>query len=144
MRITPIGTPAGTTATNANASVSPKDMMDIAKNMDKSLGVDSILNLVRGFAPDNTLVSQLIDAKGQANKGVSTYEARMMASDAAKAREADITKNVMDQMYKMKQYEQPQQAGFGFSGFNLQTALMLALGIGVTAVVMSRRSKIAA
>ncbi len=134
-RITPIGTPAGSAA--ASGSVSAKDMVDIAKNMNQSMGVDSILNVVRSKLPDNSLVSEIIDAKSKANKGVSTYEARMMASDAAKAQEAEITKSVMDQMYKMKQYEQPQQAGF--AGMNMQTMIMLMAGIGLTAVVMSRK-----
>jgi hypothetical protein len=135
-KITPIGTPAGVTA--PNGSVSAKDMVDIAKDMNQSLGVDSILNVVRSVLPDNAMVSQIIDAKAAANKGLSPYETRMMASDAAKAQESEITKNVMDQVYRMKQFEQPQQAGF--AGMNVQSMLMIAAAIGLTAVVMNKRS----
>jgi len=133
-KITPIGTPAGVTA--ANGSVSARDMVQIAKDMNQSMGVDSILNVIKSVIPDNSMVSQIIEAKAAANKGPSTYETRMMASDAAKAREAEITKNVMDQVYRMKQLEQPQQAGF--SGINMQTMMMLIAGVGLTAMVMSR------
>jgi hypothetical protein len=132
--ITPIGTPGSGTPTNG--SVSAKDMVDIAKDMNQSLGVDSILNVVRSVLPDNAMVSQIIDAKAAANKGLSPYETRMMATDAAKAQESEITKNVMDQVYRMKQFEQPQQAGF--AGMNMQTIMMLIAGVGLTAVVMNR------
>lgn len=134
-KITPIGTPAGATATNG--SVSAKDMVDIAKDMNQSMGVDSILNVVKSVLPDNSLVSQIIDAKTAANKGPSTVETRLMASDAAKAQEAEITKNVMDQVYRMKEFEKPQQAGIG--GMSMQTMLLLLAGLGITtAVVLSR------
>lgn len=138
-KITPIGAPAGVTATNG--SVSAKDMVDIAKDMNQSMGVDSILNVIKSVLPDNSMVSQIIDAKTAANKGPSTYETRLMASDAAKAQEAEITKNVMDQVYRMKEFEQPKQAGFG--GMDMQTMLMLLMGLGLTVSVVMNRPKTA-
>ncbi|MBN2649332.1 MAG: hypothetical protein JXR50_06290 [Prolixibacteraceae bacterium] len=129
--ITPLGT------SNPSATPTAKEMIDIANSMDKSMGVDSILNVVRAAIPDNTLVSQIIDAKAQANKGLSTYETRMLANDAAKAQEAEITKNVLDQVYKMKQFEQPQQAGM-FGNMNMATIIMLVAGMGLTAFIVSR------
>ncbi|MBR8534416.1 hypothetical protein KDU71_02505 [Carboxylicivirga sediminis] len=115
--LTPIGTPAG-----SDASVSPKDMIDIAKNMDNSMGVDSILNLTRSLLPDNTMVAQLIDAKAQAsaaaNKGVSPLETRLMATDAAKAQTAEAKvmaaenkADMLETMYNMNQ----KQAGFSLN-----------------------------
>lgn len=124
-RITPIGTPSGQAANSA----SPTEMISIAKDMDKSLGVDSVLNIARAIAPDNKLINELVDAKSKANKGLSTQEARMLAKDAARAEKADM----MESMYKLNQ---PKQAGF--SGINMQTMMMLVAGIGLTAVVMNR------
>lgn len=138
---TPIGTSASSDAAVNPIQSTAKDMIDIAKSMDKSMGVDQILNVVKSVVPDQSLVSQIIDAKSQANKGVSTFEARAIATDAAKAQEAEITKNVLDQIYRAKQFDQPQMqyAGFGAS-INPTTVAMLVAGIALTGFVMSRRT----
>nr|WP_321453580.1 hypothetical protein [uncultured Carboxylicivirga sp.] len=123
--LTPIGTSSTVAAsTNTSASVTPKDMIDIAKNMDNSMGVDSILNLTRAMLPDNTMVAQLIDAKAQAsaaaNKGVSPLETRLMATDAAKAQAAEAKvlaaenkADMLQTMYSMNQ--EGKQAGFSLN-----------------------------
>ncbi len=123
-------TPLGVQQQQAN-SVTPKDMVDIAQSMDKSLGVDKILSIVKSVVPDNSLIAEIIDAKSKANQGVSTLDARLMATDAAKAREAEITNNVMEQVYRMEDMK-TKQAGF----LNPQSLLLMGLGIGLTAVVM--------
>ncbi len=76
--ITPIGSSNG-------VSVTAKSMVDIARSMDKSMGIDSILNVIKAAAPDNKMVNQLIDAKSKANAGITNFEARLLAQDAAKA-----------------------------------------------------------
>jgi hypothetical protein len=137
---TPIGTSASPDGVANPLQTSAKDMIDIAKSMDKSMGVDQILNVVKSVVPDQSLVSQIIDAKSQANKGLSTFETRAIAADAAKAQEAEITKNVLDQVYRAKQFDQPvQYAGFG-TGFNSTTMAMLVAGLALTGFVMSRRT----
>lgn len=136
--ITPIGTRGG-----SNANVSPKDMIDIAKSMDKSMGVDSILNLTRALVPDNTMVAKLIDAKAQAaeNKGLSPLDTRLMATDVAKAQAAEVkvtaAENKADMLQTMYTMNQPKQAGFGFN-MNPTTMMLGILGIGVTALVLTR------
>lgn len=128
-------TPIGSSNASPMQSTA-KDMIDIANTMDKSMGIDSILNVVKSVIPDNSMVAQIIDAKSQANKGMSSMETRMMASDAAKAQEAEITKNVLDQMYRMEQLKQPSQAGFG--AINPTSIMMLVAGVALTGFVMSR------
>jgi hypothetical protein len=133
--------PIGTSAMAAN-SVSPKDMVDIAKSMDKSLPVDQILNLVKTVAPDNKLINEIIDAKAKVNKGLSTMDARLISRDAAKAQEAEITKNVMDQVYRMKELEQPKQAGFGMN-MNPTTMVMIVAAIAGTYAIARMSSNTA-
>ncbi|MGQ1786342.1 hypothetical protein [Saccharicrinis sp. GN24d3] len=136
--LTPIGTPG-----TSNASVSPKDMIDIAKNMDNSMGVDSILNLTRAMLPDNTMVAQLIDAKAQAtaaaNKGVSPLETRLMASDAAKAQTAEAkvmaAENKADMLQTMYSMNQGKQAGFSLN--NPMSMLMIG-GVLLTGMMLLR------
>lgn len=141
--VTPIG----------NSAVTPQSMISIAKNMDKSLGVDSILNVAKAIMPDNKVVNELIDAKSKANAGISSMEARMMVNDAAKANKGlstmearllakDAAKaEMLDNM--QKQPTQPMQAGFGFGGMNTQTMLMLGLGVLTAGMVFMNRPKAA-
>ncbi len=130
--LTPIGTSGGT------AQVTPKDMVDIANSMDKSMGVDSILNLTRSLLPDNTMVSQLIDAKAEASaaksKGVNPLEARVLANDAAKAQAAETKAELMETMYTMNQ-NQNKQAGFSLSPTVIVMGVMVT---GLMALVLTR------
>lgn len=136
--LTPIGTRGGT-----SPNVTPKDMVDIASSMDKSMGVDSILNLTRSLLPDNTMVSKLIDAKAEASiaksKGVSPLESRMLANDAAKAQAAEAkvmaAENKADMMQTMYTMNQDKQSGFSM---NPMTMIMAVAGIGITALVLTR------
>jgi hypothetical protein len=138
--LTPIGTPGG-----SNASVTPKDMIDIAKNMDNSIGVDSILNLTRSMLPDNTMVSQLIDAKAQAsaaaNKGVSPLETRLMVNDTAKAQAAEAkvmaAENKADMLQTMYSMNQNQAKQSGFS-LNSPMSMLLMGGILLGGIMLTR------
>ncbi len=142
-QLTPIGTSSGA------SSVTPQTMIDIAKNMDKSMGIDQILNVVKAAAPDNKLVNQLIDAKSKANAGISNFEARLMAQDAQKVAESNAKATASEQkaellqtMYNMNQNQN--NAGFG-GNIDMKTMLMIGLAVGLTLTVskMNNHSKAA-
>ncbi|WP_075603107.1 hypothetical protein [Saccharicrinis aurantiacus] len=132
--LTPIGTRGG------NTQVTPKDMVDIASSMDKSMGVDSILNLTRSLLPDNTMVSKLIDAKAEASiaksQGINPLEARVQSADIAKAQTAEAKVDMMKTIYDMNQNKS------GFS-MNPNMIMMGIMGIGLVATIVLTRPKTA-
>ena len=119
---------------------------------------DSIKTVLDTVGMKNDMLKELVYAKAEANKGLSTDEAMKIAEQSAKAEKSSVLMDVLKTIATVKEilpgadkepqypaalpnnyqnyYPQPATAGFG--GVNMQTALLGLVGGGLLFSMMTK------
>ena len=137
-------------------NVQPVSATDVFTKVNNSLNnnIDTVLDTIK--MKDN-LLTKLVDAKAEANKGLSQEEAMKIAEQSAKAEKSAVLMDVLKTIATVKEilpghenkqqypvspydynYNFPQPAKAGFNGFNVQTALLGLVGGGLLFAMMKK------
>ena len=123
---------------------------DVNKNIN-----DNIKTVLDTVSMKDDMLKELVNAKVEANKGLSTQEAMQIAEQSAKAEKSSVLMDVLKTIATVKEilpgsekqqypaapnydnyYSQPARAGFG--SLNLQTALLGLVGGGLLFAMLKK------